>query len=109
MKKKNELLFSIKIWKVFLIERFGYKADIERAFVLGKFLGTEFSHSFIPPTAHNKYEFSISGIATELRSKSSSIDAIAPSMLEKKCLVASENQLLPSYLITAIANTLESD
>lgn len=77
--------------------------------ILGRVLGTEQNEVYIPTPKNNIIFNHIPGQTAKLVGISSSLEVFLPSQIEKKCVVTSFNSLLPSLIVTALANQLETD
>ncbi|KAI9553728.1 hypothetical protein GHT06_021664 [Daphnia sinensis] len=109
-KKRINYCALLQDGSFFLIENFIFieegKCDFQ-VFIFGRMMGQEFKKTFCPSLAGKELAI-LPGQTTKL-SGLGSLEAILPHQVVRKCVVAFYNSLLPSFIITALTNTLESD
>lgn len=91
------------------IDSIVYFPSIFMTFIIGRKYGSESKQTFLPPSL-NGIDFSPThGQTTRLVGKSKHQLAFDPLQIKKKCVLAMNNVLTDTYLITALVNHFESD
>ena len=109
-KKRINYCALLSDGRFFFIENFIF---IEQAnpnfqvFILGRSMGGQYRKIYSPRLADKEF-VCLPGQTTKLAGLGD-FEAVLPHQIARKCVVASYNSLLPSFIITALTNTLESD
>ena len=72
-------------------------------------MGQEDIVKYTPSTIGNTVFSTLPGQTAKLTSLSRNLEAVLPHNITRKCVVAEYNSLLPSLIVTALVNTVETD
>ena len=93
----------------FAIESIVYFNSVNLAFVIGKKYGSISKKTFLPSSPEDLEFTPIQGQTTRLIGKSAISCAFDPKEIKCKCVIAMNNELTDTYLITSLANHFETD
>ena len=109
-KKRINYCALLNDGRFFNIENFVYiegaKKDFQ-VFIFGRPMGHEFQYIY-SPCLLGKAFVCLPGQTAKVTGLGG-LEAIMPYQIGRKCVVAAYNSLLPSFIITALTNTLETD
>lgn len=110
-KKRINFCALLEDGRFFLIENFVYIKEAEfnlQLYILGRSMGQESIEVYSPTPIEGKIFASFPGQTAKLIGLGE-LEAVLPKEITKKCVVAGYNPLLPSFIISALTNTVESD